>query len=55
MRGKEAIKLFRNGKPPIVTPHKYEGLGKKQMDVQKTFTTTLQNGGLKRYEVLQGM
>lgn len=43
------------GKPLIVTPHKYEGLGKtKQMEVQKTFKTTLQNGDLKCYEVLQG-
>lgn len=50
MRGKGAVKLFPNGKTPIVTPHKYEGLGKtKQMEVRKTFTTTLQ-----RYEVLQG-
>lgn len=50
MRGKAAVKQFQNGKTPIVTLHKYEGLGKtKQMDFRKTFTTTLQ-----RYEVLQG-
>lgn len=52
MKGKGAVELFQNGKPPIVTPHKYEGLGKQnKWRFKKTFTTTIQNGGLRRYEV----